>query len=86
MDPVYTELAMGILIKRPDTEDKIRQLAERTGETITDAVDRAVAERLAKVAAAKPGRVDWGRLETLIAKVKTAPVLNPDLTDEQIVG
>lgn len=38
---------MGILIKRPETEDKIRELADRAGESITDAVDRAVDERLA---------------------------------------
>jgi hypothetical protein len=77
---------VGILIRRPETEDKIRQLAERTGETFTDAVDRAVEERLAKMATAKKGRVDWGRLETLVAKVKTAPPLNPGLSDDEIVG
>ena len=40
---------MGILIKRAETEEKIRELAARTGETITDAVDRAIDERLAKL-------------------------------------
>jgi antitoxin VapB len=78
---------MGILIKRPETEDKIRKLADRTGETITDAVDRAVDERLARVGARKrAGRVDWARLETLVSKVRTTPPINEHLTDDEIVG
>jgi antitoxin VapB len=78
---------MGILIKRPETEDKIRELADRTGETMTDAVDRAVDERLAKVGARKrTGRVDWARLETLVSKVRTTPPINEHLTDDEIVG
>jgi len=78
---------MGILIKRPETEEKIRALAERTGETITDAVDRAVEERLAKVSTpARRGRVDWRRLERLVTKVSSTPAINKHLTDDEIVG
>jgi antitoxin VapB len=78
---------MGILIKRPETEDKIRELAARTGETITDAVDRAVEERLAKVGTRKrAGRVDWQRLEKLVSKVRSSPPINEHLTDDEIVG
>ena len=78
---------MGILIKRPETEDKIRELADRAGESITDAVDRAVDERLAKFGPRKQaGRVDWGRLETLVSKVKSSPPLNAGLTDDEIIG
>ena len=87
MHSVYTEAAVGILIKRPETEEKIRQLAERTGETITDAVDRAVDERLARVAGStRSGRVDWDRLEELISKVRSTRAINAQLTDEEIVG
>jgi antitoxin VapB len=78
---------MGILIKRPETEDKIRELADRTGETITDAVDRAVDERLAKVGPRqRPGRVDWQRLESLVSKVMSSPPINEHLTDDEIIG
>lgn len=78
---------MGILIKRAETEEKIRELAARTGETITDAVDRAIDERLAKLGPRKVGgRVDWTRLDALIAKVKAAPVLNQGKSDDEIVG
>jgi antitoxin VapB len=81
------EIAMGILIKRPETEEKIRELANRTGESITDAVDRAVDERLAKLMPRKlSGRVDWERLEALVSKVKANPALNVGKTDDEIIG
>jgi antitoxin VapB len=78
---------MGILIRRPETEDKIRELAKRTGETITDAVDRAVDERLSRIGnQPRAGRVDWQRLEQLVSKVRSTPPLNEHLTDDEIVG
>ena len=78
---------MGVLIKRPETEDKIRELAERTGETITDAVDRAVEERLTRIGNRKrAGRVDWQRLEKLVSKVRSSPSINDHLTDDELVG
>jgi len=44
---------MGILIKNPDAERAVRELAELTGESLTTAVEIAVRERLA----AKRGEV-----------------------------
>jgi antitoxin VapB len=40
---------MGLNIKRPETEANIRKLAARTGESLTDAIDRAVSEKLARL-------------------------------------
>jgi antitoxin VapB len=78
---------MGILIRRAETEEKIRELAERTGETITDAVDRAVDERLTRIGSRKrAGRVDWQRLEKLVSKVRSTPAINEHLTNDEIVG
>jgi antitoxin VapB len=37
---------MALSIKRAATERKVRLLAERTGASLTDAIDRAVEERL----------------------------------------
>lgn len=37
---------MGLNIKNPATEDKIRKLASELGVSLTEAVDRAVAEKL----------------------------------------
>ncbi|HVZ68978.1 MAG TPA: type II toxin-antitoxin system VapB family antitoxin [Rhizomicrobium sp.] len=40
---------MGLNIKRPETEANIRKLAAWTGESLTDAIDRAVSEKLARL-------------------------------------
>jgi hypothetical protein len=36
---IYTEATMGVLIKNPATEAKIRRLAARTGESLTEAIE-----------------------------------------------
>jgi antitoxin VapB len=77
---------MGILIKRPEAEAKIRELAARTGEGITDAVERAVDERLARLPAPTRRRIDREKLAALIEKVKALPSINDDLTDDEIIG
>jgi antitoxin VapB len=83
----YILADMGILIKRPEAEAKIRELAARTGEGITDAVERAVDERLARLEPPKrKGRVDWERLNALIAEVKALRAINEHLTDDEIIG
>jgi antitoxin VapB len=40
---------VGLNIKSKETHELVRELAERTGETMTAAVDRAVRERLERV-------------------------------------
>jgi antitoxin VapB len=80
---------VGVLIKRPGTVAKIRKLAKRTGETLTDAVERSVDERLAKLAPAaskKGGHVDRKKLAELLAYFDSLPWTNEQLTDEEIIG
>jgi antitoxin VapB len=45
---IYETATMTVLIKDEETDRIIRQLAARTGETITDAVKGAVSEKLAR--------------------------------------
>jgi hypothetical protein len=40
---------MGLNIKNPGVERNIRELADRTGESLIDAVDHAVREKLARL-------------------------------------
>jgi len=40
---------MAISIKDPETDELPRQLADRTGETITQALKRALRERLVRI-------------------------------------
>lgn len=78
---------MGVIIKNPATEAKIRKLAARTGESLTDAVDQAVGERLERLGPAKrKGRVNRKRLAELLAYFNSLPKINEHLTNEEIIG
>jgi antitoxin VapB len=44
---------MGLNIKKPSTEAAIRELAAQTGQSLTDAVESAVLEKLIQLAATK---------------------------------
>ena len=76
---------MGIFIRKPETEAKIRELAARTGQTLTDAVEQAVDERLARTPV-KKGRIDRAKLAALLAEVSRQTRVNEGLTDDEIVG
>lgn len=78
---------MGVFIKKPEAEAKIRELAERTGETITDAIERAVEERLARLEPPqKKGRIDREKLAEILAYFDSLPKINEHLTDDDIIG
>src|SRR5262249_56059201 len=76
-----------VLIKRPTAVAKIRKLAKRTGETLTDAVERAVEDRLARVRPRerKKGRIDRKRLAELLKYFDSLPV-DDHRSHEEIVG
>jgi len=78
---------MGVIIKNAATEAKIRKLAARTGQSLTEAIDQAVDERLQRLGPAKKkGRVDRERLAEQLAYFRSLPNINEDLTDEEIIG
>lgn len=68
---------------KSDTVDRLaRQLAERTGESITKAVETALVERLERVA--RRGR-SVESLRELQTYVSSLPVLD-DRSDDEILG
>ena len=76
---------MGVFIKRPEAEAKIREPAARTGETLTDAIEHAVDERLAELGPPqRKGRVDRNKLAELLAYFDSLPVDDPRSADETI--
>ena len=78
---------MGILVKNPSTEAKIRKLAARTGETLTEAIDHAVEDRLHRLAPKKrKGRVNREKLAEHLVYFRSLPKINEGLTDEEIIG
>jgi antitoxin VapB len=79
---------MGILIEQPGAEAKILELAARTGETVTQAVERAVDERLARLPppSRTVGRLDRNKLVKLRAYFDSLPKINESKSDEEIIG
>lgn len=78
---------MGVFIKKAEAEAKIRELAARTGETLTDAIERAVEERLARLepTTQRKGRVDRKKLAEVLAYFDSLPVVDRRTPDE-IIG
>lgn len=76
---------MTVLIKDADTDRIIRELAARTGETITQAVKVAAAERLARLPAPRKGRIDRDALERTLARIRSYPVTD-DRSPDEIIG
>ncbi len=77
---------MAILIKDQEADQLIRTLAERTGESITDAVKQAVRERLERVPLSKDEiGARKRKLAELIAKCNAMPTID-DRTPDEIIG
>lgn len=75
---------MAILIKDPETDRIVRELAARTGETLTEAVRKAAEERTRSLQD-RPGRVDRAKLASLMAEVRSYAVKDSRSADE-IIG
>lgn len=76
---------MAILIKDEEADRIVRELAARTGESLTDAVKNAAKLRLARLPPRK-GRVDREGLAKLLAELDALPHINEHLTDDEILG
>ena len=77
---------MAVLIKDPETDRLIRELADRTGETITETVKRAVVERLERTPISEQeiaGRKQ--RLRKILARADAMPTTDNRSIDE-IIG
>ena len=75
---------MALNIKSPDAERDVRRLAELTGESLTEAMHRAVRERLERLTQAE-GRSRQARrveIDAIIKEIQSAPVLDPRSPDE----
>ena len=74
---------MTVLIKDEEADRLIRQLAERTGKTITDAVKAAVSEKLARTPLSEAEIAErLRRIEAIVARAKAMPILDNRSGDE----
>jgi len=77
---------MAILIKDEEADQLIRALAKRTGETLTDAVKRAVRERLDSLPHGDQKVTERQRkLDALIARGRRMTIVD-DRTPDEIIG
>lgn len=76
---------MALSIKNPEAERLARALAERTGESITDAVITALRERLKREQGKRKGRVLLDDLMEISRRCAALPVLDPR-EENEILG
>lgn len=72
---------MTVLIRDSETDLLIREMAARTGETITQAVKMATKERLARLPTERP-RFDRDKLDAILARIRSYPVTDERSPDE----
>lgn len=76
---------MPISIKNDQTELLARKLAELTGESLTDAIRTAVAERYDRLRRARGGRSLSAELNAIALRCAMRPVVSP-LSADEILG
>jgi antitoxin VapB len=73
---------MPLSIKNNATERLARQVASETGESLTEAIQKALEERLQRLKARGRARVLTGQLEDLLRRVDALPTLDSRPEDE----
>jgi antitoxin VapB len=72
---------MALNIKHPDADQLARQLAAKTGETLTEAVLNALRERLSREDARRRAPSLRRELEAIRKRCSSLPVLDPRPAD-----
>ncbi|MEO6318654.1 MAG: type II toxin-antitoxin system VapB family antitoxin [Acidimicrobiales bacterium] len=73
---------MALNIRNPETERLAAELARHTGESKTEAVTKALRDRLARVQRDRSGRSLADELEQIARHCAALPVLDPRPADE----
>jgi antitoxin VapB len=76
---------MALNIKDPKTDTLARELAQTTGETITEAVTVAVQERLDRLRAGRRSRRLADELDEIALRCAALPVLD-ERSEDEILG
>lgn len=76
---------MPLSIKSLETERLVRELAAKTGESLTGAIQKALEERLERINREKRSRAMASQLEEILRRVDQLPILDPRSADE-IIG
>ena len=76
---------MALSIKNSETERLARQVARATGESLTEAIHRALEERWRQLKTKRHSRILDGQLEELLRRVDALPTLD-SRTEDEILG
>ena len=76
---------MPLSIKNPITERLARQVAKQTGESITEAIQHSLKDRLARLPDGRRGRILSEKLADILRRVDALPTLDKR-TAEEILG
>jgi antitoxin VapB len=77
---------VGLSIKNDEVEGKVRRLAEATGLGVTEAIDQAVTEKLARLDKVKEADIQakLKALDAIIDKYGPFPPLDQKAIDEEL--
>ena len=76
---------MALSIKSIETEELAREVAEKTGESLTGAIQKALEERLLRIQRKQQSRALSSQLDAILARVDEMPDLDSRTADE-IIG
>jgi antitoxin VapB len=77
---------MAINIKDPETDRLAREVANKAGETLTDAIRNALQERLQRLASRSAVPTKREKLREILGRVDALPRFSDSRTDDQILG
>jgi len=73
---------MALSIKNEKAERLVREIAAKTGESLTGAIEKALEERLERLKQQRRSQVLSGQLEDILRRVDQLPILDSRTPDE----
>jgi antitoxin VapB len=73
---------MAISIKSLETEKLAREIAEKTGESLTGAIQKALEERLDRLKSQRRNQVLATQIDDILRRVDEMPILDSRTADE----
>ena len=73
---------MALSIKNDETERLARQVASETGESLTEAIQKALQERLERLKVRHRRHILFGQVDDLLRRVDALPTLDSRPEDE----
>ncbi|MGB8064810.1 MAG: type II toxin-antitoxin system VapB family antitoxin [Candidatus Sulfotelmatobacter sp.] len=73
---------MALSIKSIETERLAREIAAKTGESLTGAIQKALEERLARLRQQRRSQILTSQLEEILNRVDRLPILDSHSADE----